>query len=131
MIRERKFRARLLMAVCLGGVVSLQGALLTAGAQAQTPGEPPGQKGQSGQAVYAAVCAACHAAGVLEAPKFGDAKAWAPLIKEGQKALTRAAIRGIRQMPPKGGNPSLSNADVERAVVYMANAAGGKFKDPR
>ena len=84
-----------------------------------------------GQAVYAAACAACHAAGVLGAPKLGDVKAWAPLIKEGQKALTRTAIKGIRQMPPKGGNASLSNAEVERAVVHMANAAGGKFKDPR
>lgn len=131
MIRERRSSPQRLLAASFGGVVGVQGVLFAAGALAQTAIETPGQKGQSGQAVYAAVCAACHAAGVLDAPKFGDAKAWAPLIKEGQKALTRAAIRGIRQMPPKGGNPSLSNADVERAVVYMANAAGGKFKDPR
>ena len=131
MIRESRSRPQRLLAASFGGVVGVQGALLAAGALAQTAIEAPGQKGQSGQAVYAAVCAACHAAGVLGAPKLGDVKAWAPLIKEGQKALTRTAIKGIRQMPPKGGNASLSNAEVERAVVHMANAAGGKFKDPR
>lgn len=87
--------------------------------------------GRSGAEVYAAVCSACHATGALNAPKFGDAKAWTPLIAEGQRALTRAAIRGIRGMPARGGDTSLGDREVERAVVHMANAAGGKFRDPK
>lgn len=86
---------------------------------------------RSGKEVYEAVCVACHATGALDAPKFGDAKAWKPLIAEGQRAMVRAAIRGIRQMPPRGGNPALSDREVERAVVHMANAAGGSFRDPK
>lgn len=42
--------------------------------------------------------------------------------------LERTAIRGIRKMPPRGGHPQLSDLEVKRAVAYMANAAGGRFK---
>ncbi|MBU6271903.1 MAG: c-type cytochrome [Betaproteobacteria bacterium] len=86
---------------------------------------------RSGEQVYRQVCAACHDTGVLKAPRLGDAAAWKPLIAEGQKSLVRTAIRGIRQMPPKGGDPGLSPLEVERAVVHMANAAGGRFREPR
>lgn len=88
-------------------------------------------KGKTGKEVYDAVCSACHQAGVLGAPKFGDATAWKKLIAEGVDALTKEAIKGVRQMPPRGGNPSLSDIEVRRAVVHMANAAGGKFSEPR
>ena len=33
-------------------------------------------------------------------------------------------------MPAKGGAADLSELEVARAVVYMANAAGAKFADP-
>ncbi|KAB2841797.1 MAG: c-type cytochrome, partial [Burkholderiales bacterium] len=71
-----------------------------------------------GKAVYTTSCAACHAAGVAGAPKLGDKVAWAPRLKEGTATLQRMAIKGIRAMPPRGGNPSLSDADVKAAVDY-------------
>lgn len=88
------------------------------------------QQSKSGEQVYKEVCMVCHAAGVANAPKFGDAKVWAPLIKEGQAVLTAHAWVGVRGMPARGGNPNLSQEDFAKAVVYMANAAGGKWKDP-
>ena len=93
-----------------------------------TPVGPRVQKG--GEEVYKAVCMTCHQAGVANAPKFGDKAAWKRLISEGQARLVRESISGIRAMPPRGGNPDLSDLEVERAVVYMVNNAGGKFKDP-
>ncbi|MBY0265489.1 MAG: c-type cytochrome [Burkholderiales bacterium] len=90
----------------------------------------PAQAQQSGEAVYKSICFACHATGAANAPKFGDAKAWAPLIKEGQAVLTAHAWVGIRGMPPKGGNPNLSLEDFSKAVAFMANSAGGKWQDP-
>ena len=33
-------------------------------------------------------------------------------------------------MPAKGGNPDLDDVEVARAVVFMANKSGGKFKEP-
>jgi cytochrome c len=33
-------------------------------------------------------------------------------------------------MPPRGGNPDLSDIEVESALVYMANRSGANFKEP-
>jgi cytochrome c5 len=85
---------------------------------------------QPAEAVFTAVCAACHATGAAGAPKLGDAGAWAPRIAQGYDTLLKHAIEGIRAMPAKGGNPDLDDVEVARAVVYMTNKAGAKFKEP-
>ena len=85
---------------------------------------------KSGKEVVDAVCSACHATGALNAPKIGDKAAWGKLNKEGLDNLTREAIKGVRQMPPRGGNPELSDIEIARAIVYMANQSGGSFKEP-
>jgi cytochrome c5 len=85
---------------------------------------------QSGEAVYKAVCQVCHQAGVANAPKTGDRTAWAPLIKEGLPTILKDAIAGVRGMPPRGGNPDLSDTEMARAIVYMANLAGANWKEP-
>ncbi|MCB5363717.1 cytochrome c5 family protein [Pusillimonas sp. CC-YST705] len=85
---------------------------------------------KTGQQVYESTCTACHAAGVAGAPKTGDTAAWAPLIDSGMQALMKVALEGKGAMPPKGGNPTLSDFEIERAVVYMANQAGGSFPEP-
>ncbi len=85
---------------------------------------------KSGQQVYDMACAACHATGALNAPKFGDKAAWGKLIKEGQKKITQDGLKGVRQMPARGGNPDLSDTEFARAVVYMANQAGANWKEP-
>ncbi|MGE5648875.1 cytochrome c5 family protein [Noviherbaspirillum sp. UKPF54] len=85
---------------------------------------------QSGEAVFKAVCAACHATGAAGAPKVGDAGAWSGRIAQGESTLIEHAVKGIRAMPAKGGNPDLADAEVARAVVYMANQSGGKLKEP-
>lgn len=86
--------------------------------------------GQTGEQIVKSVCATCHQAGVAGAPKIGDKAAWAPRIKEGFNDLVKEAIKGKGAMPPKGGNPSLSDDDVARAVAFMANQAGASFKEP-
>jgi cytochrome c5 len=85
---------------------------------------------QSGEAVYKAACSACHTPGVAGAPKTGDADAWAPRLKQGYDTLVKHAIEGFKGMPAKGGNSALDDVEVARAVVHMANASGGKFKEP-
>jgi cytochrome c5 len=85
---------------------------------------------QTGEAIYTATCSACHANGTLGSPKFGDAAAWSPRIAQGYDTLLAHAISGIRQMPAKGGNADLDDVEVARAVVYMADKAGAKFKEP-
>lgn len=85
---------------------------------------------KEGEQVFGEVCTSCHTSGALGAPKFGDKSAWGPRIKQGYETLIQHALSGIRQMPARGGNPDLSDLEVERAVAYMANAAGAKFTPP-
>lgn len=85
---------------------------------------------KSGKEVYEATCTTCHAAGVAGAPKFGDNAAWAPYIETGYEAMLKVALNGKGAMPAKGGNPALEDIEVERAMVYMANAAGANFDEP-
>lgn len=86
--------------------------------------------GRTGEQIVKGVCATCHQAGVAGAPKVGDNAAWAPRIKQGLGALVASAAKGKGAMPPKGGDGSLSDDDLTRAVAYMANASGAKFKEP-
>lgn len=72
-----------------------------------------------GQAVYTKSCAACHSSGVMGAPKVGDKAVWAGLIAQGEDGLTHNAIAGKGNMPPKGGNMQLTDAEVKEAVEYM------------
>ncbi|TAL89806.1 MAG: cytochrome c5 family protein [Candidimonas sp.] len=85
---------------------------------------------KTGQQVFESTCTACHTAGVAGAPKIGNSAAWAPFIKTGYDAMIKNALHGIGAMPPKGGNPSLSDYEIARAVAYMANKSGASFKEP-
>jgi cytochrome c5 len=84
---------------------------------------------KSGEEVYKGQCLACHGAGVANAPKFGDAAVWAPRIATGYEALLNSALKGKGAMAAQGGGDN-SDTEIARAVVYMANAAGGKFAEP-
>jgi cytochrome c5 len=74
-----------------------------------------------GKAVYESSCIQCHGAGVMGAPKTGDKTAWGPLLKGGMNALYASSIKGKGAMPPKGGNVTLADADVNAAVDYMVS----------
>jgi cytochrome c5 len=83
-----------------------------------------------GKQIYQQVCMACHDTGVMEAPKFGNPEHWAELIEEGYGVLVYESIKGEGNMPPRGGNPALSDMEVAHAVAYLANAAGADFVPP-
>jgi cytochrome c5 len=85
---------------------------------------------RTGDQVFAAQCTACHTAGAAGAPKVGDASAWGPRIKTGYDALLNSALKGKGAMGAQGGG-DFSDVEVGRAVVYMANQAGGKFAEPK
>jgi cytochrome c5 len=76
-----------------------------------------------GKSVYDQTCHVCHGTGLAGSPKFGDKGAWAPRISTGMDKLYNAALHGLNAMPPKGGNASLTDAQVKAAVDYMVAAA--------
>jgi cytochrome c5 len=85
---------------------------------------------KSGDDVYKAQCTACHSVGAAGAPKFADAAAWAPRIKTGYESLLNSALKGKGAMGAQGGG-DFDDVEIGRAVVYMANAAGAKFAEPK
>ena len=94
-----------------------------AAAPAPAPAAAAPAAASDGKKIYETTCVACHGAGLAGAPKFGDKAAWAPRIKTGMPTLYQTAIAGKGAMPPKGGNLSLSDADVKAAVDYMVGAS--------
>jgi len=75
----------------------------------------------TGMKVYKSLCFSCHDNGIAGAPKLGDKAAWAPRLAEGMDTVYSVALKGRGAMPPKGGNMSLSDADVKAAVDYMVS----------
>jgi cytochrome c5 len=74
-----------------------------------------------GEKVYNGLCQTCHNAGVAGAPKLTDKAAWAPRLATGVEALYATSISGKGAMPPKGGNPALTDAEIKAAVDYMVS----------
>lgn len=84
---------------------------------------PTAHAASTGKSTYDASCGVCHVAGVAGAPKLGDKASWKERVAQGKDTLYEHAIKGYQgkkgMMPAKGGNASLSDADVKAAVDYM------------
>lgn len=95
------------------------------------PGEAPALTGEwleQGREVWLGTCGNCHARGVAGAPLIGDTAAWALRIGQGRAVLYEHAIDGYfgpdgTMMPARGGNPTLTDAQVRAAVDYMVAAS--------
>ncbi|WP_175763163.1 c-type cytochrome [Burkholderia ambifaria] len=87
---------------------------------------------KTGEEVYKAVCVTCHGTGAAGAPKVGNKDDWAPRISQGFDTLLKTALSGKGAMPPRGGtNPDdVSDYEIARAIVYMANNDGANFPEP-
>jgi cytochrome c5 len=76
-----------------------------------------------GQAIFTKICSACHNTGAQGAPKLEKA-AWAARVAEGIPTLVQHATNGYKgpdgnQMPAKGNDPGLSDAQIEATVKWM------------
>jgi c(7)-type cytochrome triheme protein len=100
-------------------------ALLVAAIGWTAGGALAAEDAAAGKAVYDGGCVACHGAGVLGAPKLGDAAAWRPRVAGGLPALVNSARAGKGSMPPKGGNAALTDEQLANAVSYMVAQSGG------
>jgi cytochrome c5 len=83
---------------------------------------------ERGRMVYQNVCMACHAPEnvMVSSPKAGDAAEWArrgSRTAQGLETLARHAMEGFGAMPPKGGRPELTLAQIRDAIDFMASPA--------
>lgn len=97
-------------------------AAAPASADAVTEETATAAAGNAGEQLYNTQCMACHAAGLLNAPKYGDAAAWAPRIAKGKDTLYLHAAKGFNQMPAQATN-GVTEDQIHAAVDYMVAAA--------
>ena len=74
-----------------------------------------------GKEAYEKNCAVCHKTDAMGAPDVGNKKAWAKVMKKGMDNVVNNAIKGTGAMPPKGGNPDLTDAQIKEIVDYMSS----------
>ena len=87
-----------------------------ASAAAAAPAEPVEVNGES---VYNGLCMACHGAGVSGAPIPGSDLMAAREAEKGLDGLVQNAINGLNAMPARGGNPALTDEQIQAAVEFM------------
>ncbi|OQP73198.1 cytochrome C [Xanthomonas phaseoli pv. syngonii LMG 9055] len=76
-----------------------------------------------GKTIFNNLCTACHTTGVGKAPTL-DHSHWDARIAQGKDTLYKHAIEGYTGpdggiMPPKGGNPALTEEQVRATVDWM------------
>lgn len=98
-----------------------EGATAVAEAQAATVAAQPATTDVAvdGAAVYAGLCKVCHEAGVAGAPITDSEQMTARLDEKGLDTLISNAINGLNAMPPRGGNPALTDEQIRAAVEFM------------
>lgn len=79
-----------------------------------------------GKVIYDNLCGACHTNGVGLAPTLAQAK-WSTRIAQGKDVLYKHAIEGYTGpdggiMPPKGGNPALTEEQIHATVDWMLSS---------
>ena len=60
----------------------------------------------TGDKVYDSLCKTCHAAGLANAPKFGDTAAWGKVIAQGQATAVRTRSPASAACPRKAATPT-------------------------
>lgn len=81
----------------------------------------PARAPYTGEQVVTKVCGACHQTGMLGAPKIGDKGEWNKRkgAAGGVDGLVKVAIKGLNQMPPRGGDADLSDDEIKAAIEYI------------
>ena len=84
----------------------------------ETNSEPEVLAADAGAKLYESNCQVCHAAGLLDAPKYGDTAAWAARLTKDKETLYMHSAKGFNKMPAQAVN-GVTEAQVKAAVDYM------------
>ncbi len=80
--------------------------------------EPEVLAADTGAKLYESNCKVCHAAGLLNAPKYGDTAAWTARLTKDKETLYMHSAKGFNKMPAQAIN-GVTEAQVKAAVDYM------------
>ena len=95
-------------------------ALALAAGCGESPTSDVHEPTTSGELTYQRFCSSCHAAGIANAPKTGDAAAWASRIAKGSGVLLQRTIEGVPPgMPPRGLCTTCTDEELAAAIDYM------------
>lgn len=72
----------------------------------------------AGAKLYESNCKVCHDAGLLNAPKYGDAVAWSPRLGKDKETLYMHSAKGFNKMPAQAVD-GVTEAQVKAAVDYL------------
>ncbi|MEX2258027.1 MAG: c-type cytochrome [Woeseia sp.] len=72
-----------------------------------------------GREIYDKSCASCHDAGFNGAPRLSTRSDWVNLDAVGADGYTQITIAGIGIMPPRGGQPDMTDEQVRAVVDFM------------
>jgi cytochrome c5 len=106
-------------------ISTLLATLLAIPVAAQAASSPD----RTGKEVVEATCIVCHGPGKDGAPRIGNAAEWARHASQGLNSMTKNAITGVRKMPAHGGQGTLTDLEISRAVAYMLS--GGAAADTK
>jgi cytochrome c5 len=82
-------------------------------------------------ALFTNNCAQCHVRQGIGVPQAGDAAAWKDRAAQGEDAMLRNVVQGLRGMPPLGYCSACSEQDFRALIRLMAglpDATQGKAK---
>ena len=78
-----------------------------------------------GKTIFGNLCHTCHENAATGAPVITDKGEWAPRVAQGLDTLVKHASEGYTGkkgvMPARGGNPSLTDAQVKATVEWMVS----------
>jgi cytochrome c5 len=105
----------------LAFAVPLTACLRPAATSSVAPVPEPSPNGlvESARLAYERACAGCHEDGLGGAPRTRHPEDWLGRSRLWQAVLTERAKRGYLGMPAKGGEPELSDREVQAAAEYM------------
>jgi cytochrome c5 len=71
-------------------------------------------------------CLQCHARENIGVPVMGNPEDWKKRNAQGEEALLRNAIQGVRGMPPLGHCAACTEEDLRALVQRVSGLDGGK-----
>ena len=122
MVQQRLDRIAPVGDVYAGSTGAAAQAAASAAATAQAASRVAYGGTLDGSVIYQNLCAGCHTSGAGGAPTLVQAQ-WTARLAQGTDTLHRHAIEGFTGaagvMPPRGGNPALTDEQVIASVDWM------------